>query len=141
MISTDLFLGSVFISVGELARRYAVLLMDMARRAGNCLRCQKCAQEFRENPPSSFHEALQSLWITFVLFHSTMEFCRLDAPTNISTHTTDAILIIMSSQRNKPIAIWQLACKIASGYSLIRNNRKYGPDRTGYNIMEQIPKG
>ena len=77
------FYRSVLISldaVGELARRYAVLLMekaeicdDMARRA-ELLEMSKICTRVPENPPSSFHEALQSLWITFVLFHSTMEF-------------------------------------------------------------------
>lgn len=38
------------------------------------LEMSKICTRVPENPPSSFHEALQSLWITFVLFHSTMEF-------------------------------------------------------------------
>lgn len=67
-------------AVGELARRYAALLLEKAESCDNVLRrmelleMSKICTRVPENPPSSFHEALQSLWITFVLFHSTMEF-------------------------------------------------------------------
>ena len=77
------FYSSVLISldaVNILAHRYSVLLMEEAKkceepnRKKELIEMSKICTRVPENPPSSFHEALQSIWITFVLFHSTMEF-------------------------------------------------------------------
>ena len=67
-------------AVAELAQRYSILLMEEANTCDSQERKQELMDMSRicsrvpELPATTFHEALQSVWMVFVLFHSTMEF-------------------------------------------------------------------
>ena len=67
----------------ELQNRYVDLIRDAigkckdAVRKAELLEIYKVCQRVPKYPASSFHEALQSVWLTFSLFHSTMELIPL----------------------------------------------------------------
>ena len=80
------FYRAVLISVDalrDLAARYTDLLLDAAQKEPNMQRRKellamaKVCTKVPENPAETFHEALQSVWFTFMLCHSTMEFIPL----------------------------------------------------------------
>ena len=75
--------ASILISLEALRKlsdRYVQLLLEEAVQCANPVRKAEMFEMARictrvpENPPESFHEALQSVWMAYVLFHSTMEF-------------------------------------------------------------------
>ena len=77
------FLRAVLISIEalkDLAVRYTDLVLEAAAtekdatRKRELLEIAKVCTKVPENPPETFHEALQSVWFTFVLCHSTLEF-------------------------------------------------------------------
>lgn len=67
----------------ELQNRYVDLIRDAigkckdAVRKAELLEIYKVCQRVPKYPASSFHEALQSVWLAFSLFHSTMELIPL----------------------------------------------------------------
>lgn len=74
---------SMFISLDAvkiLADRYVKLLQEKAEkeeskeRKKELLQMSEVCSKVPENPPDTFQEALQSVWLLFAFFHSTMEF-------------------------------------------------------------------
>ncbi|BDF35067.1 dehydrogenase [Lachnospiraceae bacterium] len=80
---TDHLYASMLISlnaVGILAGRYVELLRQEAKqereeaRKKELLQMMEVCSRVPENPSETFQEALQSVWLLFAFFHSTMEF-------------------------------------------------------------------
>ncbi len=67
-------------AVGILAGRYVELLRKEAVKERNkerkieLMQMMEVCSRVPENPPETFQEALQSVWLLFAFFHSTMEF-------------------------------------------------------------------